>query len=61
MLSLPDEINDNKINEKELDQEGDHDNNITIIIKEVEGHESVIDLGRKWKYPELPCIEDKGM
>ena len=50
--------NENKINEEELDEEGDHEHDTMIIITEDEGHESAVDSTRNGKSPDVICIKD---
>ena len=50
--------NEDKINEEELDEEGDHENDTMIIIMEDEGRESAVDSTRNGKNPDVICIED---
>ena len=50
--------NEDKINEEELDEEGDHENDTIIIIMEDEGHDSAVDSTRNGKILDVICIED---
>ena len=50
--------NEDKINEEELDEEGDHENDKMIMIMEDEEHESAVDSTRNEKIQDVICIED---